>query len=82
MKCSYAFDKHTHKGKSMGRGIEHFYKEAAHIENPNKMPYEDEFVKIAERIGRQENKPTVIPQENISCTKKEGELNAQGNLFD
>ncbi len=43
----YAFDKHTRKGKKMGRGLDHFYTEGAMVNNPNKMPREEEFEKMA-----------------------------------
>lgn len=32
----YVFDKHTKKGKSMGRGTAHFAEEGAHVENEDK----------------------------------------------
>ena len=32
-KYDYVYDKHTHKGKKMGRGVEHFFEEAIKIES-------------------------------------------------
>lgn len=29
----YAFDMHNYKGKQMGRGVDHFFKDGAHLEN-------------------------------------------------
>ena len=43
----YALDMHTRKGKMKGRGLDHFYKEGAKINNQNKMPNEEEFEKMA-----------------------------------
>jgi len=39
----YAFDKHTLKGKQMGRGLDHFYEEGAKITNDAKIPGEPEM---------------------------------------
>lgn len=47
----YAFDRHTQKGKSMGRGFDHFWKEGAHLENEDKSikdPYFKKAVKLLE----------------------------------
>lgn len=49
----YALDIHTRKGKMKGRGLDHFYTEGAKINNPNKMPNEEEFEKLA-RIADKE----------------------------
>lgn len=38
---------HTRKGKKKGRGLDHFYNEGAMVNNPNKMPNEEEFEKLA-----------------------------------
>lgn len=43
----YAWDLHTRKGKKMGRGLEHFYKEGAKINNPNRVDREKIFEKLA-----------------------------------
>ena len=42
----YVYDMHTRKGKMMGRGLDHFYDVASHIENANKMLNEEEFIKL------------------------------------
>jgi len=76
----YVFDMHTLRGKSMGRGLEHFYAEAAKIENANKMPNEEAFEKIALEADKAAMRPQ--GQENISCTKQEADRLAQGSLFD
>lgn len=75
----YAFDMHTMRGKQMGRGLEHFYAEAAKIENANKMPNEEAFEKMALNADKAATRPQ--GQENISCTKQEAEKLAQGDLF-
>lgn len=75
----YAYDMHTRKGKSMGRGLEHFYSEAALINNPNKMPKEEEM----EHLALQADKRSLAGyKENISCTEEEGINNLQNRLFD
>jgi replication-associated recombination protein RarA len=38
----YAYDKHTRKGKSLGRGIDHFRKEASLLNPEHTDKYEDE----------------------------------------
>ena len=39
----YAFDKHNQKGRSMGRGLDHFYQEGTKLENHTPIDREDEF---------------------------------------
>ncbi len=39
----YAFDKHTIKGRRMGRGMEHFFDEGAKLENLADVPLEQEY---------------------------------------
>lgn len=43
----YALDIHTRQGKKKGRGLDHFYDEGSKINNPNKMPDEELFEKMA-----------------------------------
>jgi replication-associated recombination protein RarA len=38
----YAFDKHNQKGRAMGRGLDHFYKEGSHLNNHFEQPGESE----------------------------------------
>lgn len=77
----YVFDMHTRKGKAMNRGLQHFYEVAAHINNANKMHNEDEMEKIARKADEASYYAgSGIGQENISCTKKEADQNAQGKL--
>ncbi len=76
----YVFDMHTYKGKAMGRGLDHFYAEAAKVNNANKMPNEEAFEKIAMEADKAAMRPQ--SKENISCTKKESDELAQGNLFE
>jgi replication-associated recombination protein RarA len=37
----YALDKHTRRGKALGRGIKHFYEEASKLHNHTKVEHED-----------------------------------------
>ncbi len=39
----YALDKHTQKGKSMGRGYEHFFTEGVKLENEDILDRDDEY---------------------------------------
>ncbi len=78
----YVFDMHTRKGKSMGRGLQHFYDEAAKINNPRKMYNEDAMEELAKQADMRHYNPDVpIPVENISCTKEESERLLQPTLF-
>lgn len=77
----YAFDMHTRRGKAMGRGIDHFYDVAAHIENHKKMPNEDEMVRLA-RIADHSVEEHSVFSENISCTQQEANKLANPSLFD
>jgi len=38
----YAYDKHTAKGRSMGRGLDHFYQEGTKLSNAVLLPGEEE----------------------------------------
>ena len=76
----YAYDMHTKRGKMMGRGLDHFYEVAGHIENARKMPMEEEFeakARAADKIAYHE-----VRRENISCTQEESNRLAQGDLFE
>ncbi|MGA8733705.1 MAG: hypothetical protein WB558_07265 [Terriglobales bacterium] len=56
----HALDKHTSRGRSMKRGVDHFFAEGAHLENPafKDDPYEQEAHGLLKSIEkeRQENK--------------------------
>jgi len=75
----YVFDMHTRKGKSMNRGLEHFYKVAALINNPNKVDNEEAFESLA--LQADMGRTVDIGSENISCTEEEAIANLQQNLF-
>lgn len=76
----YVFDMHTLRGKQMGRGLEHFYSEAAKIENANKMPNEEEFEKIALEADKQAMHSHTPP---VQTQKKEqAPIATQGSFFD
>jgi len=52
----YVYDKHTGKGRSMGRGVQHFFDEASHLENMADVtdPYKAGALKIMlETNGKQ-----------------------------
>ncbi len=76
----YAYDMHTRRGKAMGHGIDHFYDVAAVLNNRNKMPNEDEMERLARIADHSQEEHTEF-RENISCTQKEAEELAQGDLF-
>ena len=73
----YAFDEHTKKGKMLGRGRDYFYNEGTKIGNARLMPNEEEMRNKAYLHGGPHTKPI----ENISCTAKEAEKLAMGDLF-
>lgn len=75
----YVYDMHTLKGKQMGRGLEHFYSEAAKIENARKMVNEEAFERLAlEADKKAMNAPVVeVPKE-----KKEQTQTEHKSLFD
>ncbi|MDB6019677.1 MAG: hypothetical protein JWR19_4166 [Pedosphaera sp.] len=52
-----ALDKHTKRGRAMGRGFKHFFDEAAKIENENDQvadPYAEAAVKTLVKSARTE----------------------------
>lgn len=54
----YVFDMHTRKGKSMGRGLDHFYAEGAKINRANKMPKEE----LMEQLAKDADKGLTIKE--------------------
>ena len=49
----YALDKHTYRGKKMGRGLDHFFAEGAKLENQTvEDPYEK---KVYEALKKKKN---------------------------
>lgn len=59
----YAFDMHTYKGKKQGKGINHFYKESAKINNEGDVPGEERFKRLAKEVDeRLEKQPKEKPQ--------------------
>lgn len=48
----WAYDKHTRRGKMLGRGLQHFYDVACLITNANKVAGEEELERIAWRIDK------------------------------
>ncbi len=47
----YAHDQHTHKGKQMGRGFEHFFTEGAYLENHSMQENEEEMKALAKSLA-------------------------------
>ena len=76
----YVYDMHTRRGKAMGRGLEHFYSEAALINNAKKMPNEVAMEELALRADQHFSRPVGV--ENISCSQKEAVQLSQGDIFD
>lgn len=54
----YAFDKHTARGRKLGRGEEHFFEEGARLENHHPQPAEEER-KEAARSGKAKSRTPV-----------------------
>lgn len=46
----YAYDMHTRKGKSMGRGLKYFYEESVKTNNSNKIKGEEEIEALAMEV--------------------------------
>lgn len=46
----FAYDMHTRKGKAMGRGMDHFYKEGAFVNKANKLSNEEAMESLAQKI--------------------------------
>lgn len=66
----YAYDMHTVKGKTMKRGLKHFYESSALINNANKLSGEEEFEKLAMIIDEEEStKPKVKIKEKVQENK-------------
>jgi len=78
----YAFDMHTREGRKRGRGIKHFYKEGAKINNCNLMPEEEEFIKLARQIDYENSKHPANQKEEESGTvdEKEGDVTGKNDL--
>lgn len=70
----YAYDKHTQKGKAMGRGVDHFFTEGAHLENWARLPGEE--AQKAEALRLIKLKPG-----KLSFTKP-AKGNKQNTIFD
>ncbi|TPE43977.1 AAA family ATPase [Pontibacter mangrovi] len=45
----YAYDQHTRKGKSMKRGLAHFFEEGARLENMAEVDREEEYLERAKK---------------------------------
>ena len=60
----YVFDKHTSIGKSKGRGLAHFRKHGAHLENKSAVddPYEDEAFKVWKKLAKLKMTPKDAPR--------------------
>lgn len=78
----YAYDMHTLKGKIKGRGLEHFYKEGALINNANKMEKEEEFEEIAMQIDVNMMKAKKEEKAKKPKTKEEKNSDSQSKLFE
>jgi replication-associated recombination protein RarA len=46
----FAFDKHTRRGKRVGRGLDHFFEDGAKLENLGEVAREAEFMEKAKEI--------------------------------
>ncbi len=75
----YVFDMHTRRGKSMGRGLKHFYEESCKINNANKIHGEEELENKAWRIDGvsdvfREDVPATDAMYRKSIKKDTGEI--------
>jgi hypothetical protein len=70
----YAYDKHTLKGRKMGRGMQHFREEATKLVNgsqPQADLYEDESYRVLEACA---GKPTTPPKPTEQSTDLFGQV--------
>jgi replication-associated recombination protein RarA len=75
----FCLDMHTRRGKQKRRGLEWFYEVSALVNNPNKMPNEEEFEKLAlEADIETDNNP--IQEEGIPEDSKK-KTDGQGKIF-
>lgn len=72
----YAYDMHSRKGKSMGRGIDHFYKEGDYCKNLDLQPGELEVKKEAIRLHK------ITPGKLSFATIKKGTLEQKNTMFE
>lgn len=63
---NWAYDMHTRTGKSMGRGLDYFYKESCLITNANKVEGEEELERIAWKVDNVYG----IDREDLPATDK------------
>jgi len=61
----YAFDMHTRKGKSMGRGLKYFYEESVLINNANKLQGEEDMEERALAIDGVDG----ISRHDVDCAE-------------
>jgi replication-associated recombination protein RarA len=52
----YAYDKHNQKGRSMGRGTDHFFEEGSHLENQADIPGEAAMKERARRSAEEKGR--------------------------
>lgn len=62
----WAFDMHTRRGKTMGRGLDYFYKESCLIANANKVDGEEDLERIAWKVDNVYG----IDREDLPATDK------------
>ena len=62
----WAFDMHTRRGKSMGRGLDYFYSESCKITNANKVEGEEQLEKTAWKVDNVYG----IEREDLPATDK------------
>lgn len=73
----YAFDKHTQRGRRMGRGVAHFWDEASRLENYSPQPGEEEAKQAARKVFKNGRSAVAPPTGALPGT---GELNATNDV--
>lgn len=72
----YVYDMHTRKGKSLGRGLKHFYEESCKILNANKIEGEEELEKLAWATDGVNN----IQREDVAATDSQYKKSAKNEV--
>ncbi len=72
----FALDKHTRRGKQLGRGVDHWREEGCKLSNEveGMNPYEQEATELRERYGRVKKKGTGSGKVPVPKTDKQKQL--------
>ena len=75
----YAYDKHSRKGRTMGRGWDHFFEEGSRLENHEIQPLESEYAEKSYTILTKARKPATSTQNKLF---EDDEIQQRGSTED